>query len=79
MHVAGMERTCSRGEKATGRVERESVERLTTLNHLPVSIHIDDGENERKKESERMGQRRLQRVTVTEKKDAFQKYRIHFN
>jgi len=59
VHVAGMGRTFRGGEKTTGRVERESVERLTTLHHLSVSIHVDDGENERKKESERMGQRRL--------------------
>lgn len=47
--------------KTTSRVEGESVERLTTLHHSSVSIHVDSGENERKKESGRMGQRRLER------------------
>ena len=40
------------GDKTTGRVEREPIERLTTLHHPSVGIHVGSSENERKKESE---------------------------
>jgi hypothetical protein len=37
-----------RNETAS-RVEGVSVERLTTMDHPSVSIHVESGENERKK------------------------------
>jgi hypothetical protein len=49
------------------------VKSLTTLDHPSVSIHVDSGENERKKESGRMERRRVQRVTVMEEKYPFPK------
>lgn len=61
--------------KTTGRVEGESAERLTTLHHSSVSIHVDSGENEREKESGRMGQRRLERNGG--KGPPCKKYRFH--